>query len=111
LALEEYANTHPCKLSCAWHSLHHRIHWQETIDLKRLTFSTQKSSKHHDFHRQLKKPSALQLSQWDFKDALQISAAVTSNADHILTVMPAGSETRFRPFSYRFPFHHRSENE
>lgn len=88
LALEQYANTHPCKLSCAWHSLSiieyigRKRFGSEAIHLllRNLldTFTvpstgTEAAKKAFDF------------LAVDFEDALQISAAVASKADHILT--------------------------
>lgn len=88
LALEQYANTHPCKLSCAWHSLSiieyigrkrfgaEAIHLLlrnllETFDVP--STGTEEAKKAFNF------------LAGDFEDALQISAAVASKADHILT--------------------------
>lgn len=88
LALEQFANTHPCKLSCAWHSLSiieyigrkrfgsESIHLLlrnllETFDVP--STGTEEAKKAFDF------------LAGDFEDALQISAAVTNKADHILT--------------------------
>ncbi len=88
LALENFANTHPCKLTCAWHSLS----IIEYIGRKRFG-----SEAIHLFLRNLldtftvpsagtdEAKQAFNYLAGDFEDALQISAALASEADHILT--------------------------
>lgn len=88
LALEHYANTHPCKLSCAWHSLSiieyigRKRFGSETIHLllRNLLDTFTVPSTGTDEAKQ-----AFNYLAGDFEVALQVSAAVASKADHILT--------------------------
>ncbi len=88
LALENFANTHPCKLSCAWHSLSiieyiaRQRFGSEAIHLllRNLLDTFTVPSTGTDEAKQ-----ALNYLAGDFEDALQVSAAVASKADHILT--------------------------
>jgi len=93
LDLENFANTHPCKLSCAWHSLSiieyigRKRFGSEAIHLllrNLLDTFTIPSTGTGEAKR------AFNYLAGDFEDALQISAAVTSEADHILTNDPSG---------------------
>lgn len=88
LALEQYANTHPCKLFCAWHSLSiieyigRKRFGSEAIHflLRNLldTFTVPSTGTYEA-------KQAFNFLAGDFEDALQISAAIASRADHILT--------------------------
>ena len=88
LALENFAIGHPCKLSCAWHSLSiiesigSKRFGSEAIHLllRNLLDTFTVPSAGTDEARQ-----AFNYLAGDFEDALQISAAVASQADHILT--------------------------
>ncbi len=104
LALEQYAKTHPCKLSCAWHSLF----IIEYIGRKRFG-----SEAIHLFLRNMlatfdvpstgteEAKRAFDFLAGDFEDALQISAAVTNRADYLLTNDAGGF--RLSPISVLSP--------
>ena len=88
LALEEYTKTHPCKLSCAWHSLSiieyigRKQFGSEAIHLllrNLLNTFTIPSTGTEEAKR------VFNFLAGDFEDALQISAAISCGADYILT--------------------------